>query len=307
MPSTHSSNDLYQQITNDLIHRIESGKLTCWKPWKSVVEPDGTRVNQPVNFVTKRPYTGVNMYLLGGTSFRLPYFLTFNQVKGLGATVNKGAKSLPVIYWELLDHREEDKKIPFLRHYRVFNVEDTTVPVESQPEPLPSPLPVATRLPAADAVIADMPDAPPIEHAAGRGCFYRPFSDVVSMEPLPSFESPEFYYHVLFHELVHATGHPRRLNRWEKDGAPRRFGTKSYGVEELTAELGAAYLCQRVGIANERHAEYHAGYLQSWLVALRSDKRLFFDAARKAQRAVECIVGRRDAEATTAPPVLRAA
>lgn len=307
MQPKHAPNDLYQQVTNSLIERIESGKLSCWQPWKSVVEPDGTRINHPVNFVTKRPYTGVNVYLLGGTSFRMPYFLTFNQVIGLGATVHKGAKSLPVIYWELLDHREEDKKIPFLRQYRVFNVEDTTVPVEAHPAPLPTPLPVATRLPAADAIIAGMPDAPPIEHAAGLGCFYRPFSDVVSMEPLPGFESPEFYYGVLFHELVHATGHPRRLNRQEKNGAPRRFGTKSYGVEELTAELGAAYLCQQVGIANERVMQNQAGYLQNWLEALQNDKRLFFDAARNAQRAADYIAGRSHAESASTIPVRQAA
>lgn len=307
MPSTHSLNDLHQQITHDLIHRIESGKLTCWQPWKMVVEPDGTRVNQPTNFVTKRPYTGINLYLLGGSSFRLPYFLTFNQVKGLGATVRKGAKSLPIIYWELLDHREEEKKIPFLRQYRVFNVEDTTVPVQAQPAPLPSPLPMVARLPAAAAVIAGMPDAPSIEHAAGRGCFYRPLADVISMEPLPSFEGPEFYYGVLFHELIHATGHPRRLNRQEKNGALRPFGTKAYGVEELTAELGAAYLCQQVGIANERLTENQAGYLQNWLEALRNDKRLFFDAARAAQRAVGYILGRNQAEASSTPPLRQAA
>ncbi len=132
-----------------------------------------------------------------------------------------------------------------------------------------------TRLIAADAVIAGMPDAPPIEHAAGLGCFYRPISDIVSMEPLPGFGGPEFYYGVLFHELIHATGHPRRLNRRDKNGALRPFVTKAYGVEELTAELGAAYLCQQVGIANERLTENQAGYLQNWLEALRYDKRLF--------------------------------
>jgi antirestriction protein ArdC len=302
MQSTKSPNDLYQQITNDLIHRIESGKLTCWQPWRTVIEPDGTRISQPVNFVTKRPYTGVNVYLLGGTPFRLPYFLTFNQVKGVGATVRKGAKSLPVIYWQLLDHREEDKKIPFLRQYRVFNVEDTTISVEARPAPVPPPLPVATRLPAADAVLTAMPNAPQIEHAAGLGCFYRPFFDIVSMEPLPVFAGPEFYYGVLFHEFVHATGHPCRLNRRDKNGGPHPFGTKAYGVEELTAELGAAYLCQQVGIANERLTENQAGYLQNWLEALRSDKRLFFDAARNAQRAAEYIVGRSDVGAAEATP-----
>lgn len=127
------------------------------------------------------------------------------------------------------------------------------------------------------------------------------------MEPLPGFECPEFYYGVLFHELVHATGHPRRLNRQEKNGAPRRFGTKSYGVEELTAELGAAYLCQRVGIANERLIQYQAGYLQNWLEALRNDKRLFFDAARNAQRAADYIVGRSHAEASSTTSVRQAA
>ena len=121
------------------------------------------------------------------------------------------------------------------------------------------------------------------------------------MEPLDSFAGPEFYYGVLFHELIHATRHPRRLDRHGRNGGPRPFGTKAYGIEELTAELGAAYLCQRVGIANERLTTNQAGYLQNWLHGLRSDKRFFFDAARAAQRAAGYILGREDvgtAEAT---------
>ena len=74
MPGTKSPNDLYQQITDDLIHRIESGKLTHWQPWKSVVEPDGTRTSGPVNFVTRRPYTGVNAFWLGIAPLNVPFF-----------------------------------------------------------------------------------------------------------------------------------------------------------------------------------------------------------------------------------------
>jgi antirestriction protein ArdC len=61
-------------------------------------------------------------------------------------------------------------------------------------------------------------------------------------------------------------------------------------MEELVAELGAAFLCAELGLANEPR-EDHASYLASWLKVMKTDKRAIFSAASHAQRAVDYLTG----------------
>ena len=61
-------------------------------------------------------------------------------------------------------------------------------------------------------------------------------------------------------------------------------------MEELVAEIGAAFLCADLGLTPEPR-EDHAAYIGSWLKALRNDKRAIFSAAGHAQRAADYLHG----------------
>jgi antirestriction protein ArdC len=98
-----------------------------------------------------------------------------------------------------------------------------------------------------------------------------------------SFRDGESYYATLAHETTHWTRHPARLNR---DLGGKRFGDGGYAMEELVAEIGAAFLCADLGITPETR-EDHAAYIASWLRVLREDKRAIFTAASHAQRAAD--------------------
>src|SRR5690606_12273803 len=98
--------------------------------------------------------------------------------------------------------------------------------------------------------------------------------------------SAERYHSTLFHELTHSTGHDSRLAR--ADAFEGRFGSDRYAKEELVAELGAAFLCARAGIAPAT-VEDSAAYLANWLKKLREDKKLLITAASAAQRAADFI------------------
>jgi antirestriction protein ArdC len=62
-------------------------------------------------------------------------------------------------------------------------------------------------------------------------------------------------------------------------------------MEELVAELGAAFLCADLGIADQPRAD-HAQYLDHWLRVLKADKRAIFVAASKASAAVDILAAR---------------
>jgi hypothetical protein len=68
------------------------------------------------------------------------------------------------------------------------------------------------------------------------------------------------------------------LNR---DLGRKRYGDAGYAMEELVAEIGAAFLCSDLGITPEIR-EDHAGYIASWLTVLKNDTR---DLRRRQPRA----------------------
>jgi antirestriction protein ArdC len=88
---------------------------------------------------------------------------------------------------------------------------------------------------------------------------------------------------------VHSTGHPDRLDR-----KGRGHATNPYAREELVAEIGACFLTAEAGLTVED--EQSAAYIDGWLEALRSDRRLVVQAAAAAQKAVDLILNRRTGE-----------
>ena len=132
-----------------------------------------------------------------------------------------------------------------------------------------------------------MPNPPTIQHA-GDKVFYSPMTDRITMPPRGLFENAEEYWSSLWHETGHATGHEKRLARPTLlELAP--FGTPSYSVEEIVAEMTASFLCGVCGIAN-RTVDNSAAYIGAWLGRLHDDRKLIVHAAAQAQRACDYIL-----------------
>jgi antirestriction protein ArdC len=137
-------------------------------------------------------------------------------------------------------------------------------------------------------LVANMPQRPVIKHGMAMAA-YSPVSDVVNMPDPARFKSEDHYYATLFHELVHSTGHEKRLKRagiLERNG----YGSDPYAKEELIAELGSAFLCGHTGIV-DRTINSSAAYLEGWLKSLKEDKTLIVHAAAQAQKAADFILG----------------
>ena len=78
--------------------------------------------------------------------------------------------------------------------------------------------------------------------------YYSVSTDHVQMPPFESFRDAESYYAALAHEMTHWTRHPQRLDR---DFGRKRFGDEGYAMEELVAELGAAFLSADLDLTPE--------------------------------------------------------
>lgn len=267
-------NAVYSQITDEIIALLEAGTVPWRRPWKTI---------PPRNLISDAPYRGINILLLASRGFTDPYWLTYKQAQGLGGNVRKGEKGTRIIYYEFLKSKtadEDEDGFPMLRTYHVFNAEQCEG-IETPPLIIPA---ADQSLPRCEAVVAAMPDRPIIRHT-GSEAYYDGYADVVVLPPAATFYAPAEYYATLFHELGHATNHPRRLNR----PLPGSFGTPTYAKEELIAELCAAMLCGHTGIAPATITN-SAAYIASWLSHLRSDPRLLVSAASAAQKAADFIL-----------------
>ena len=144
-------------------------------------------------------------------------------------------------------------------------------------------------------IVAQMPQPPAIKH--GMVCaFYSPYDDCVGMPSRERFDTEESYHATLYHELVHSTGHDKRLKRATL-AKNNGFGSDPYCKEELIAEMGAAFLCGHAEII-ERTIDGSAAYINGWLERIRKDKLLIVQAAAQAQKAVDFILGKTHNEAT---------
>ncbi|MFO0812106.1 MAG: zincin-like metallopeptidase domain-containing protein [Gemmatales bacterium] len=293
MTATVSRPDVYATITNKILAKMEQGELPWCKPWNAQHAAGST--TRPLRY-NGECYHGVNVLILWLTaeerSYHCPLWITFNQAKELGGFVKKGEKGTPVVYANTFTKKETDEatgeeseeKIPFLKSYTVFNA----LQVEGLPEHYyamkEQPKNLAERLGDVEAFVAHTKAE--IRHG-GNKAFYLPSTDYVQMPPYECFRDREFYYSTLSHELTHWSGSDKRLKR---ELNKSRFGDETYAVEELIAELGAAFLCADFGIATEPRAD-HAAYLQNWLKVLKNDKKAIFTAAALAEKAVAYLHG----------------
>lgn len=273
---------IYEQVTNSLIETIEQGCPAWRKPWSV-----STR-KLPLRSCS-RPYQGINVLILWvatmAKGYTSPYWLTFKQVRNLGGHVRKGERATTICYYSTFAKKveresgeTEEKNIPFLKAYWVFNADQCdNLPMKYHPTPTTEDTDRPLRIDAIESFISSL-NANVRHHDIDRAIYNRTL-DLVSVPHIQNFIDPEHYYGTLFHELIHWTGHESRLDR--KMG--NTFGSEDYAQEELVAELGAAFLCAHFNFGNVTR-EDHAAYLQNWLQALKSDKKFIFKAASHAQK-----------------------
>lgn len=270
--------DIHQEITDQIVAHLEKGTLPWHKDWAGA---------KPTFTLPRRAngefYQGINVLLLWiaaeARGYTADQWMTFKQAKAVGANVRKGEKGTRIVFYSAMEREDTEGdtvKIPFLKSYTVFNVQQIeNLPCDLTPDLFGDDLDTG-----ADAV-AELEAFFAATGARivndGTSPCYRPGTDTIHMPRVGQFETAAGYYGTLAHELVHWTGHASRLDRL------KQAGLREYAFEELIAELGACFLCARIGA--DVNTENSAAYIGDWLKALRNDKRFIFRAAAAAQKA----------------------
>lgn len=273
------SNAVYESVTNKIIADLEKGAAPWVKPWRA----DSTADH---NLVSKKPYSGVNRLILGmaGMQYASNTWATYKQITEAGGHVRKGEKGTHIVFFKPVTKETrtesgdiETEQFAVLKSYCVFNAD------QCEGLNLPAPATVSTEFDPIPHVEDRIIKTGAVIGHGGDAAFYMPSQDRIQMPNKSAFNTPANYYATILHELVHWSGADHRLAR---DLSKGRFGNPAYAFEELVAELGASFLCQDHGIDGDLR---HAGYIGSWLKALRDDKTAIFKAAALAQKAADYI------------------
>lgn len=279
--------DIQTEVTNKILFAIEAGVTSFQMPWHQ------TGLKPPKNYVSGNSYRGANFLSLlleqQHHNYSDNHWATFKQWREQGATVKKGERGTPIVFYKLLPVEKAQNSvttssiIPLLKYSHVFNVSQIEglecEVIQSQPiDPLEE----------ADRIIAK---TGAIIRYQGQIACYRPATDEIIMPPkglwtgTDSSTAQQSFYSVLLHETCHWTGALHRLDR----ESLRNRSREMIAIEELVAELGAAFACVQLGITATPRQD-HANYIASWIEVLKSDKRAIFQAAAAASRAVEYII-----------------
>lgn len=273
--------DIYAAVTDRIIQQMEQGILPWAKPWGGIT-------GGAYSGTTGKPYSLLNQMLLNEPGA----YYTFNQIHKLGGSVRKGEKSQMVVFWKQIPVMEQNSQtgeikeslIPMLRYYNVFHIDqcEGIIHTKVTEEQLHTDED-------ADSIISAYLDRSGVAliQRVGDEAYYSPSRDCVVL-PIPEqFKSMEERYSTAFHELAHSTGHHSRLDRLR---ATAHFGNESYSKEELVAEITATALMNYTGLETKGTFRNSTAYIQSWLTALRNDKRLIVTASGAATKAFEYII-----------------
>ena len=320
------TDDVLKRFGEMIIARMEQMKNKEWqKGWFSNSYGD-----LPVNLGGRR-YNGVNSFFLlllmmQEDRFKYPVFATFNQIKNLKASVNKGEKSFPVLFWSM-SYKYDDKSIteddynsfsieqkrecevhPFLKSYNVFNISQTNLEeiapktIQRLKEKFNSVEDINTdtfgmyKNPAIDEMLALQKWVCPIcyENISNRA-FYSPSDDKITIPAKYQFRkgcTDEDIFtsgQEFYSTLLHEMVHSTGCEKRLKRNIENGFGGKDYGREELVAELGAALVGNVLGFSPSV-IDNNAAYLNAWIKSIRQQPKFIVSVLSDVNKAVKMIL-----------------
>lgn len=278
-----------EEVTNRIVAKLKSGDVPFWRQTWAKSKNSGA----PASAVTGKPYKGINRILLSLLGHESKWFATYAGWRSLGGQVRRGERSVTAILYKPVvkkkindDGQEEVSSFGLLKTFSLFHISQVDGDLakfrdESKPE---GESPFVDYGPAEEVFAATGADV-----RFGGSAFYSPSGDFIQMPPKAAFSGTQSheYYAVLAHEMLHWTGHESRLNRLKKFA---RFGSEAYAIEELTADLGAAFLCNEISIPQSDDLSNFSAYLNHWLKVLQRDPSAIFSVAAASSAAVDRIL-----------------
>ena len=275
-----------KSLVNQILRNLEKGSL--WPPGSDTARFSSS----PYNPVSDNFYTSSNrirlMLAAMERGYQDPRWCTLHQAEASGWSPKPGTKGLLLEKWDFTEIRNVhdaqgrwertitklDKPKP--NFFYVYNAEQLygVPPLE--------PKETSLNLQSTMGTLLSSSECPIKREICAKGSYSFELDEIKVPDSFDlKTKSLEVFLSVLSHEMALSTGHPSRLNRPLADKA----GTPDYALEELRAELGAAFFKGNLNLPLIPEApQSHMDYSSSWIKALQNDPSEFFRACRDAEK-----------------------
>lgn len=308
-----NTNAVAKKVKATLLEGLKKDGLQWFKPWKA-------GMNFPINNKSGRAYRGFNNFILNAQMKEFDYeyneWDTFKSISARGGKVKKGQSGTDVYFWlisytamggsgkwyrtkaECIKEEKCEEKDIFtnfnLRFYRVWNIGqcEGLTPRRPQDETKVVQEPIES----CETIVSNykkIAKGLKIVEIEQDQAYYSPSKDKIVMPLRTQFGKIDKFYHTLFHEMVHSTGHDTRLNREGVATANMLNKTKhDYAFEELIAESGAMMLSGMAGIDTKDEDKQSQAYVNGWVKAVeKADEKAVVSALTQSAKAVDYIIG----------------
>ena len=287
-----SAKEYLTQIRDNLVEQLQNNSNNWHKSFMSR--------NMPVNAVTGKHYNSTNFFNLNWVANLNDYpnniwasYLDWQKIN-CPVLKNEKHKAKVLYYGSFKKENEKTKKedvIPFLKATPVFNIAQVDITNSKIKFDFSDNVNKVVSIQEIDNFVNDT--GVEIKHSNDGRCYYAKITDYIHMTNKENFISNVYanetnnYYSVLFHELIHSTGHSQRLDRFKaNDKKFKDNAQQSYAFEELIAECGAIMLCQQFNLEKTVRVD-HALYIKSWISALKNDVKFLTSSLTRAYKAVD--------------------
>ena len=259
--------------------------------------------NMPTNAVTGKHYNSTNFFNLNFVAninnYSQNLWASYLDWSKIGAKIIKGeAHKAKVLYYGTFKKENEKTKkddiIPFLKATPVFNIAQVDLSECNIKFDNSENINKVVSIQEIDNFVNDT--GVEIKHSNDGRCYYAKTTDYIHMTNKENFVKTEYatetnnYYSVLFHELIHSTGHAQRLDRFkDNDKKFKDNAQQSYAFEELIAECGSIMLCQKFNLEKTIRVD-HALYIKSWIQALKNDVKFLTSSLTRAYKATDYLI-----------------
>ena len=273
------------KIYNEVVENIENNCTEWIKGWVGNVDQ--------YNLSTKASYQGKNVLILQNAIYQKAInneeyknvWITFNQMKQMNFKreennrlhLKKGSKGISLIKYVIKEQEEEQEQEQNTKEekaqkiipckFTVFNISQFDGVTEEEIQELENKT-FTTNIKTEEEkeqVIKNLCDSLDIKYqqVIGDRAFYSKGKDTIVLPIHQQFISNSEFLQTFLHELAHATGAKKRLNRDKKDKAK----------EEIIAELSSLLLYNYFDKENiTKIIKNSSAYIKSWLKHLKNEK-----------------------------------
>lgn len=292
---------LHRHIAQQVIDMIGRDELSFFREF-AVPQPAQNGVSGHVYRGSNILTTTLDMLIRGSTD---PRYVPRSAMRGDNPVgrVRKGEKGVPIQFYATrektdssgapeLNSHGDPKRFGFAKIYYVWHVSQLEDLDESRLKPLPEP-PRYDSPAIIHARTQDFIDGSGVPFRTGQRAFYSEMDDTITMPPVDhifqrdDLGRGEIWQSIALHELIHATGAKKRLDRESMRSYARSKESRAF--EELIAELGSCIAASHLGLRPEPRAE-NAAYIAGWVKLLTDRPKAIFDAASAAQAAFDRLI-----------------